>query len=189
LKRIIQFFKAFILLRRLGPTPIIELQEEIAELRKQACHDSLTGVYNQRFLEEVGSREIGRARRYKIPLSVIMIDIDHFKKVNDRFGHVKGNEILKKVVSLLKMSCRESDIIVRYGGDEFVVLLPNTDELGAQATRERIKKILHDLPFPLIELSCGIASWSEELSLEDLIQKADEEMYRDKRRVKTRPGL
>jgi len=191
LTRIIQFFKALILLWRLGPTRITELQEQITELQKQAYRDPLTGVYNRRYLEEVGKKEIGRAKRYKTPFSVIMIDINRFKDVNDQFGHSKGDEILKNVASVLGRSCRESDMIIRYGGDEFVVLLPNTDKSGAQTTKERIVKTLH-VDLPLIELSYGVASWSEILSLEGLIKEADEEMYFEKtsaKGIKTRPGL
>lgn len=196
MNRIVKFFKTLNIVWRLGPDRITELEEKAARRQEQAYRDPLTGAYNRRLLEEVGGKEIERARRYKTPFSVIMIDIDDFDKVNNQFGHGKGDEVLQGVTSILNISCRASDIIIRYGGDEFVILLPNTDNPGALATKRRIGEIVESRvrespykDFPLAGLSCGVASWSGELSLKSLINKADEEMYCEKTIKRGVPGL
>lgn len=107
-------------------------------LREQAIRDPLTGLYNRRYLEQVMEKETERARRYGHPLAFLMIDIDRFKEINDRFGHRVGDEVLRAVASLLKGDLRKADIAVRYGGDEFLVVLPEIDG-EAEAVARRLK--------------------------------------------------
>ena len=162
-----------------------------AELRRQAIHDPLTGLYNRRHLAEVLEREVRRAKRYGRPFTVMIVDLDNFKNVNDRYGHLGGDEVLKKVAQVLQESVRESDLLFRYGGDEFVIVLPETDGATrrvAARLRKRLanwakKQGLDDVG---LGLSIGVARWTPEepLSVEDLLRRADAALYRAKRRKK-----
>jgi len=186
----IQFLKTSVkgiwLLIRYGPAKISQWQEE-------SIIDPLTGLYNRRFLHEVGRRELAKAIRsnhqgVSYPISFLLIDIDNFKRVNDEEGHAAGDKVLQRVAVLLKRVCRrETDIIFRVGGDEFIILLPQTTEEGAQVVIDKLKELTEkELISPKgrpIKLSCGLA---QELSLKALEEKADAKMYRDKRsKVKT----
>ena len=125
--------------KRLAVLEIIASQAAIAlenaglfaELQRTAITDSLTGAYNTRFFHEVLGRETARAERYTTPLSLLMIDIDSFKVVNDTFGHVVGNKVLTQIANTLKQSIRNTDFVFRCGGDEFGVVLPGTNMEGA----------------------------------------------------------
>src|SRR5262249_26000567 len=111
-----------------------------AQLQRSAITDSLTGVYNIRFFHDVLARETARAGRYNTPLSLLMIDVDKFKLINDTFGHVVGNKVLTQIAKALAQTVRSTDFVFRCGGDEFGVVLPNTDLDGAMHVAE---KILH----------------------------------------------
>jgi diguanylate cyclase (GGDEF)-like protein len=182
LKKITQFLKmsatGLWLFFRYGPA-------KVSEWKNQSIYDDLTGLYNRRFFQEIGRKELLRAVRYNYPFSVIQIDLDKFKLINDEEGHVAGDEALKKVATLLQNACRESDIIARTGGDEFTILLPEaTKEDAEKVIIERIKELSKSLTSPggkAIELSCGVASWEERFSLEALRKEADAEMYQDKK--------
>jgi diguanylate cyclase (GGDEF)-like protein len=114
------------------------LQEQAIRLQEQAIRDPLTGLYNRRHLDEVLSRELIRARRHNLSLCLVMIDIDHFKFVNDTYGHTAGDEVLKTVGTLLQRSLREYDYSCRYGGEEFLLILPAIEEDSA---RKRIGQL------------------------------------------------
>lgn len=172
MKKLIRFIKAVSTVLRLGAGNIIELQ------RKAFC-DHLTGVYNRGYFEEVAKKEIERARRYGLPFSIVVVDIDNLKMINDIFGHLAGDKVIKTTANLLERSCRISDTVVRWGGDEFLLLMPETGKNGAQQIINRIKELSQEL-VPPIQLSCGIASWKEGLSLEKLIKEADGRMYQEK---------
>ena len=178
MKRIVQFFRALMMILRLGPDKIVELQ-------RQALYDSLTKLYNRRYLESIGSREITRVERYQNPLSMIFIDVNGLKPINDKEGHHEGDQVLKSVACLLTRTCRASDIVVRLGGDEFVVLAIETGKKTIKSLVDRIKHGAQKLPRP-IGLSCGIAIWRPGLSLEGLLKEADTNMYRDKNDSSTR---
>ena len=160
-------------------------QEELVYL---ATHDPLTGVYNRHSLREILDRETVRARRYRHPIGVLMIDINRFKEVNDRFGHALGDRVLETVADILNRSVRESDIVVRYGGDEFLVLLLETDgeteTVRARMLHEMSQRMgvapLLDLP---ITLAIGAAHWMPEgtSSIEAALMEADAAMYAVKR--------
>ncbi|MCK4648969.1 GGDEF domain-containing protein, partial [bacterium] len=136
MKKIIQFFKAFL---RSGAT-ILELRKQILELREQSIRDPLTQVYNRRFLEEVGEKEFERAKRYQRPLTLILLDVDGLKKINDQRGHLVGDQALKTIAALLSNHSRKSDFIFRYGGDEFLAIMPEVEEKGARQFLNRINQ-------------------------------------------------
>jgi diguanylate cyclase (GGDEF)-like protein len=154
--------------------------------------DDLTKLFNSRYLNLYIGREIKRCKRHGIPLSVIFLDLDGFKGVNDQYGHLAGSRTLTEVGGILSEAVRESDILARYGGDEFVVVLPETPASGALVIAERIRKAIESHRFlqeqglsARISASFGIASYPDHaLTPEGLIQKADQAMYRVKERDK-----
>ncbi|HUG53533.1 MAG TPA: sensor domain-containing diguanylate cyclase [Vicinamibacteria bacterium] len=154
--------------------------------------DDLTRLFNSRYLNLYIGREIKRCKRHGIPLSIIFLDLDGFKSVNDAHGHLAGSRTLTEVGRILVEAVRESDILARYGGDEFVVVLPETPPSGALVIAERIRKAIESHVFlkdvgleARISASFGIASYPDHaLSPEGLIQKADQAMYRVKERDK-----
>ncbi|MFP4444004.1 MAG: diguanylate cyclase [Spirochaetia bacterium] len=155
-------------------------------LRKIATIDSLTGLYNRRSLIRQMEREINRCKRYKTPFSMLMIDIDAFKKINDTKGHSGGDKVLKHFGEILAGNIRQSDFASRYGGDEFVVMMPNTEEEAARDVRDRILKILdkrNDEAGTPYTVSIGLFSGCPE-NLEDAFNKADFGLYEDKNRKK-----
>ena len=154
--------------------------------------DDLTKLFNSRYLNLYIGREIKRCKRHGIPLSVIFLDLDGFKGINDHYGHLAGSRTLTEVGAILAEAVRESDILARYGGDEFVVVLPETPPSGALVIAERIRKAIESHSFlkeqgltARISASFGIASYPDHaLTPEGLIQKADQAMYRVKERDK-----
>jgi diguanylate cyclase (GGDEF)-like protein len=154
--------------------------------------DDLTKLFNSRYLNLYIGREIKRCKRHGIPLSVIFLDLDGFKGINDQYGHLAGSGTLAEVGAILAEAVRESDILARYGGDEFVVVLPETPASGALVIAERLRKAIEEHGFlqgqglsARISASFGIASYPDHaLTPEGLIQKADQAMYRVKERDK-----
>jgi diguanylate cyclase (GGDEF)-like protein len=154
--------------------------------------DDLTKLFNSRYLNVYIGREIKRCKRHGIPLSIIFLDLDGFKSVNDQHGHLAGSRTLTEVGGILAEAVRESDILARYGGDEFVVVLPETPPAGALVIAERIRRAIAAHPFlreegleARISASFGIASYPDHaLTPEGLIQKADQAMYRVKEKDK-----
>ncbi len=150
--------------------------------------DPLTGVFNRRFLDWTISKEMSRADRCGSNLSLMMLDLDAFKSVNTRFGHLVGDRVLRELAELLKKTLRKSDTIVRYGGDEFVALLPETNEEQAQLATERIHQAIEqwnrDSPIRgyKMGLSCGVAPCTKGASLSESLKIADERMYQEKAR-------
>jgi diguanylate cyclase (GGDEF)-like protein len=154
--------------------------------------DDLTRLFNSRYLNLYLGREIKRCKRHGIPLSVIFLDLDGFKSINDQYGHLAGSGTLTEVGGILALGVRESDILARYGGDEFVVVLPETPASGALVIAERLRRAIEEHRFlepqgiaARISASFGIATYPDHaLSPEGLIQKADQAMYRVKEREK-----
>lgn len=154
--------------------------------------DDLTKLFNSRYLNLYIGREIKRCKRHGIPLAVIFLDLDGFKGINDLYGHLAGSRTLAEVGSILAVSVRETDVLARYGGDEFVVVLPETPAAGALVIAERIRRAIEQHAFlqaqgvqARISASLGIASYPDHaLTPEGLIQKADQAMYRVKERDK-----
>ncbi|HEX9186962.1 MAG TPA: sensor domain-containing diguanylate cyclase, partial [Vicinamibacteria bacterium] len=154
--------------------------------------DDLTRLFNSRYLNLYLGREIKRCKRHGIPLSVIFLDLDGFKGINDQYGHLAGSGTLTEVGKILAEGVRESDILARYGGDEFVVVLPETPASGALVIAERLRRAIEEHRFlapqgiaARISASFGISTYPDHaLSPEGLIQKADQAMYRVKEREK-----
>lgn len=156
--------------------------------RKQALVDGLTDTYNHRFFQQTIRIEIKRASRHNMPLSLLMCDINKFKDYNDRFGHSVGDEVLKKIARILVMNIRDIDFVSRYGGDEFAVILPQTDSAGARVVAQRIIGKVTDCRFPhenstdQLSVSLGIASieGKTEVDAQVLIDKADKALLEAK---------
>ena len=154
--------------------------------------DDLTRLFNSRYLNLYLGREIKRCKRHGIPLSVIFLDLDGFKGINDQYGHLAGSGTLTEVGGILALGVRESDILARYGGDEFIVVLPETPASGALVIAERLRRAIEEHRFlepqgiaARISASFGISTYPDHaLSPEGLIQKADQAMYRVKEREK-----
>lgn len=165
----------------------ISFFEQILKLSKE---DPKTGCYNSKFISEFIVKEIKKARRHRLKLSLIMTDIDDFKSVNDNFGHLAGDKVLKEFCNILSKSARDEDIIARFGGDEFMIVLPQTDREGARCFAERIiagcrkyfegKKEMAEKVN--ITFSCGIATYPDDApDYEGLVQAADNALYSAKR--------
>ncbi len=160
----------------------------MGRLNELITKDDLTLSYNRRFFEEYFSEELERARRYNNPLSLIFMDLDGLHKVNDRFGHAMGSRTLQEAAARIMNAVRTIDKVVRYGGDEFCIILPETDWEGASEVAERIRQRLAASPFLIDETggieitgSFGIASYpTHAMTKEEMIKKADEAMYRIK---------
>jgi diguanylate cyclase (GGDEF)-like protein len=158
------------------------------KMEQLSVTDDLTGLHNVRYLNGFLYREIKRSRRYRLPVSVVFLDMDGFKTVNDRFGHLAGSQTLVEVGQLLRETVREIDMVARYGGDEFVVVLPQTDPAGAMVIAERIRERIEDTTFLgsmglklHLTASLGVASFPDQgRSRDELIHKADAAMYQVK---------
>lgn len=158
-----------------------EMVSERAKLEKLAITDFLTGIYNIRYLYHRFEDEFSRAVRYKSPLSCIMLDIDHFKRINDTYGHRTGDIVLREFANLIKAHTRKSDVFARYGGEEFIILLPLSDMKAALAEARRIKKMVQQHKFKALKpgakitISLGISSYpNRKVNIQDdLINLAD----------------
>ena len=172
---------------------IVREEIEKQKLIEKAIKDHLTKIYNRLYLEEEAVREIEKARRYSYPISLIMFDLDEFKRVNDTFGHSYGDQVLISFARLLRSKIRGTDIPVRYGGEEFVVLLPYTHIDEAYHVAERIRREFEKTEFSFdgqnikLTVSAGVsAARRGEYSLEELVSMADRAMYRAKKEGRNR---
>jgi diguanylate cyclase (GGDEF)-like protein len=158
------------------------------KLKFLAYHDPLTGLLNRRVLEDVLKREFIRAVRYKNSLSVAFIDLDDFKRVNDTYGHTRGDDLLKHMAKQLMNMCRETDVVARFAGDEFVIILPETSRENAENLISRLTKNLSEHPLKRgktiipVSFSFGLASTEDKSikSHQQLLKKADRQLYRAK---------
>ena len=160
------------------------------EIKNLSVTDTLTNLFNRRKMEEDLRNELERSKRYARPLSILMIDIDHFKNFNDYHGHQKGDDVLRKLASLLKANLRAIDRVYRYGGEEFIVMLPEVDKEGALACAERLRRKAEQEPFEgekesqpsgKITLSIGVATYPfDGDTLDKLLEAADSALYRAK---------
>jgi diguanylate cyclase (GGDEF)-like protein len=152
-------------------------------VRLQSFTDPLTEVYNRRSLEEMAGRYISQARRFKTRLLFMLVDLDRFKQINTQFGHLTGDLVLAEFAALIKAAVRGSDSIVRYGGDEFLLILPGTGLEDGRAVESRINDaiegwncsgVLRDFKF---SFSLGIAEWKDGMTLDEVLDEADKAMY------------
>lgn len=170
-----------------------ELVHQLQIAERTARTDALTGVFNRRWLDETLLREIARLERTKGHFTIMLADVNDFKNINSRVGHVEGDRILVEVAHLLQRNFRASDSVVRYGGDEFIALMPETDLAQARVAVERLQRFVdarnarHDSAINL-GLSCGLATFLPGMSMDALIHAADEDMYAQKPRRLDRPS-
>lgn len=170
-----------------------EIERLQEELREQAVRDGLTNLYNRRYLDETLERELARAKREGYPLSLVMLDVDHFKRLNDSYGHQAGDKVLRELAALLLGDVRAEDVPCRYGGEEFLVLLPRMPLEVALERAEGWRRIFQSTRVPFGEfqleatLSCGLSAYPEHARTpEDLIRCCDEALYRAKQRGRNR---
>jgi diguanylate cyclase (GGDEF)-like protein len=159
----------------------------VEESRWMATTDALTGLLNRRAFLDLTGREVGRARRYGEKLSVILLDVDHFKQINDKRGHAAGDMVLSAMGKLLKAAVRNCDIVARWGGEEFVLVLPSTSLAGAEQLADRIRELIEranikngdDDVIP-VTASFGVASYTAGETVEQIVDRADRAMYQAK---------
>ena len=166
------------------------------KIRRFAIADGLTGLNNHRYFQEQMDKEFSRARRFGLSLSMIMLDLDDFKTINDTYGHQQGDIILKDVATLMRRSVRDIDLVARYGGEEFTVMLPETPKKNSIVVAERIRSAIEEHEFQLdsgpvhITASLGISGRDDDPeNKKELIAKADEALYKAKRQGKNRVCL
>jgi len=163
-KKVYSFFRILILICKYGEDAILK--------------DSLTQTYNRMLLREFAEREFKRAERYRRTLCCIMIDVDGLKTINDESGHPEGDRSLEIIASVLKENCRQVDLVFRFGGDEFIILMPESSILGLKKFFERIEKKLDEFS---LSVSMGICFWEQGMVLEELLKRADISLYKSKR--------
>lgn len=163
------------------------------EVKAQAVTDSLTGLYNRRYFEEYLKKEVTRSLRQKQPFSIIGLDLDHLKEINDKFGHAYGDLAIKTIAEVLKKNARSIDTAARMGGEEFNVILPGVDSNGAMIAAERIRKTLEEQKLDTvgqITASIGVATFLEHSeNIEDIMELTDQAMYQSKRDGRNRVTL
>ena len=165
------------------------------EVQRLAITDGLTGTHNRRHFFELAESELSRARRLGYPVSAIMLDLDHFKQVNDTYGHAIGDQVLRVVAERCGESIRDIDILGRYGGEEFAIILPATDLSGARNVAERIRRCVADVPVPTergdltITISLGVASGAQDDDVASLLNRADAAMYAAKQAGRNRVAV
>ena len=163
--------------------PVVLEYDDLKNLHRSAVTDPLTGLYNRRLFSETFDKELNRARRYTHPLSLVILDLHHFKEVNDKHGHPRGDEVLRAAAATLKRSLRTSDSAFRIGGDEFALLLPQTDSAQASALSRRVGVVFAEILRPLdltisVSMDHGVSTYPQDGEQRDqLIHVADERLY------------
>jgi two-component system, cell cycle response regulator len=178
----VELFRIFILQGEAGIKNLVLFEQ----VKRMALRDALTGLYNYGYFKEALNYEVEKSRRYMAPLSLLFLDVDDFKQINDTLGHVKGDKIMRQVAAILKKGTRQADLLCRYGGDEFVMLLSQTPPDQAMVLAERLRQRIARSSMNRLEpglkvtVSIGVAGLGPEMSTEDLIEAADEAHYRAK---------
>jgi len=157
------------------------------EIYRLTTMDGLTQIYNRRYFDEQLDREISRSRRYERVLSLVLVDIDHFKKVNDKFGHLAGDSVLKQLASTVRTRIRREDVFARYGGEEFAILLPEVALVGARQLSEKVRRLVEKQRFEFdrqpipVTISLGVAVLDpHHREPGDLVRAADEKLFEAK---------
>lgn len=181
------------------------LSDAYSTIEKMSITDDLTRLFNRRYFHDRLDEEIARARRYDHPVSLLLMDIDHFKKINDKYGHQAGDEVLRSIGGILQSNTRSADIVARYGGEEFVALLPETGQNTARVTAEKLRATIEQHPFILPDRSLihvtasfgvsslGMADTTAAALADRIVKMADDAMYEAKQagrnRVVVFPGM
>ena len=165
--------------------------QHVEQLNKLAVLDGLTGIFNRRYFEHRILEEIERAGRYETALALVMLDIDGFKKLNDEFGHLLGDEVLRQLANLLTQQLRKADVVCRYGGEEFAILLPEITGENAAAVADKLRRVIEAFPFPgvprPVTISAGVARFPDNGATRDeLVKAADEALYNAKQSGRNR---
>ena len=167
----------------------VQLNASLQQIEHLAVTDSLTDTYNRRKLDEIIAEEHDNGKNKKPPFSLIMFDIDYFKRVNDKFGHSVGDEVLKQLCRLIRGLIRQGDLLIRWGGEEFILLLPATEMKEAEPFAERVRLEVEQESFHKvgqITISLGVAQLREGDSIDDLIKRVDNSLYKAKRQGRNR---
>ncbi|BCD61971.1 two-component system, cell cycle response regulator [Nitratiruptor sp. YY08-26] len=162
---------------------LLYIRELTLILEKESSIDPLTGVFNRRAMNEMLIAEIEKAKRYKRPLSVIFFDIDHFKKINDTYGHDVGDFVLRKLVSVIRNHLRQTDTLARFGGEEFLIVLPEMDLQNTKIVAEKIRKRVETTDFEKVKkitISLGVTQLKEDDTRQELLKRVDEALYQAK---------
>ncbi len=166
-----------------------ELERYVKKIEQLSITDSLTKIYNRSKFESSLDYEIERARRYGNPLSLIIFDIDHFKSINDTYGHLIGDSVLMEIANLVKNNIRSTDIFARWGGEEFVILAPNINKEQARILAEKIRRLIANHRFKYVDhvtVSLGVTEFLPTDNKESFIKRADEALYLAKRKGRNR---
>lgn len=159
------------------------------KLERLATLDTLTEAYNRSKLDEILKREIDRIKRFNMTLSMLIFDIDHFKEINDKFGHLAGDKVLKKIADIVRENIRKIDYFVRWGGEEFIIIVPETDLAKAEALAERIRQVSEAQNFEIskkVTLSFGVTNFKNSDTIDTFLKRADDAMYLAKRNGRNR---
>ena len=163
-----------------------ELKDTIEQQRQQTMKDNLTGLSNRSAYVEYVEKELARTRRHELNLSLVVCDIDHFKSINDTFGHLSGDKVLKLVAGCIEKNVRVSDFVARYGGEEFVIMMPETSLQDATKAADKVRKAIDECAFHFkakpvsITASFGVAQIREDDSIDTLFERADKALYKAK---------
>ena len=179
----VELLKAQEALREVNLTLEAKIEARTKELHQQANTDPLTSILNRRAILRDVDNEIKRCQRHGQTCSILMLDVDYFKQVNDSYGHQVGDDVLVKIADTISNTCRQTDFVGRYGGEEFLIVLPQTDSMQAKDLAERIREnvaaLSGDYAFD-VSCSIGIAALSEGNDMHTLIKRADEAVYEAK---------
>jgi diguanylate cyclase (GGDEF)-like protein len=159
------------------------------ELERLSVTDRLTGLFNRLKIDETLDAAIKMANRYNQPLSIVMVDLDHFKEVNDTHGHQVGDKVLVEVARILKANSRETDVVGRWGGEEFMFVCIQTDETGVLNFAEKLRQAFQNNYFPVVQhktASFGVTTWLKDDTVEELVARADEALYEAKKNGRNR---
>ncbi len=169
-----------------------QVQKHIQKLEKLSVTDKLTGLYNRVKIEQELQRLISEFQRYKTPCCVILVDIDHFKATNDEYGHLEGDKVLKRVAQLLQNRTRTTDIVGRWGGEEFLIITPYTTLEQAAILSNKLCRAIEEEPFGIVghkTASIGLSDFKENLTIDEIIDKADQSLYKAKNSGRNRVVL
>ncbi len=167
-KKLSNFFTGLYLITKYG-----------AKTVAQGLIDPLTNTFSRYLFKKLAQKELARAERYKIPFSLVFIDIDNLKEINDKHGHSKGDKLIKETAQMLRKSSRKPDTVFRYGGDEFIMLLPHTGKAGVRQVEDRLEKELEKSSFA--KFSFGTSTWEKGRTLDELVNIADQRMFKSKK--------